>query len=44
MLIFGLLLSATVWPASILEHYGVMFLLAQILLRASNHDVAPWLA
>ena len=32
----GLLLSATVWGASILEHYGVMFVLAPWLLRRSD--------
>ena len=35
LVIFGLLLSATVWPASILEHYGVLFLLAPWLLKAT---------
>ncbi len=36
LLIFGFLLSATVWPASILEHYGVVFLIAPMLVRASS--------
>ena len=40
LLLGGLLLSATVWGASILEHYGVMFLLAPWLLRRSNRGLS----
>ena len=40
LLLLGLLLSATAWSASILEHYGVMFLLAPWLLRLSRRSLA----
>ncbi|MEM9891342.1 MAG: heparan-alpha-glucosaminide N-acetyltransferase domain-containing protein [Actinomycetota bacterium] len=40
LILLGLLLSATVWPASILEHYGVLFLLAPILLSMTTRRLA----
>ncbi len=36
LLLGGLVLSAGAWSASILEHYGVMFLLAPLFLVRSN--------
>ena len=36
LLVGGLLLSSTVWQASILEHYGVLFLVAPWLLALST--------
>ncbi len=44
LLIFGLLLSASVWPFSILEHYGVMFLVAPAVQRASNRGLTAMTA
>ncbi len=36
----GLLLTISIWPASILQHYGAVFLVAPWLLQLSRH----WLA
>ena len=40
LLVGGLLLSASVWGASILEHYGFLFLIAPWILARSNRAVA----
>ncbi len=40
LVMVGLLLTATAWGASILEHYGVMFLLAPWMLRRSNRALS----
>ena len=40
LLVAGLLLSATVWPASILEHYGMLFLIAPWLLALRTRTLA----
>lgn len=39
LILVGLVLSSGPWPASILEHYGVMFLTAPLLLRRSNRQL-----
>jgi len=40
LLLGGLLLSSLVWPASILQHYGVAFLAAPWLLRLGHRGIA----
>lgn len=40
LLVGGLLLSSTVWPASILEHYGMLFLIAPWLLALRTRTLA----
>ncbi len=35
----GILLTASIWPGSILQHYGVMFLLAPWLLRLGRRGL-----
>lgn len=39
LLLGGLLLSSLLWPASILQHYGVAFLAAPWLLRLGNRGL-----
>ncbi len=39
LMIGGLLLSAIAWSASILEHYGLMFVLAPWFLKRSNREL-----
>lgn len=40
LLVGGLLVTATIWPASILQHYGVAFLAAPLLLRLNTRRLA----
>lgn len=40
LLVGGFLLTSTIWPASILEHYGMLFLLAPWLLRLRTSSLA----
>lgn len=39
LVLLGLLIAGSFWGASILEHYGIMFLLAPFLLRRSNRTL-----